>query len=70
MALAYLLAVLFPPAAVFLAGKKGAIIINVVLCFLGWIPAVIHALMVVSSPGGKRRFLRNMERFSEDNGED
>ncbi len=40
-----ILSLLVPPIAVFL--KKGAgkdLIINVVLCFLFWIPAIIHAL--------------------------
>jgi uncharacterized membrane protein YqaE (UPF0057 family) len=40
-----ILSLLVPPVAVFL--KKGAgkdLIINVVLCFLFWIPAIIHAL--------------------------
>lgn len=43
-----ILAILLPPLAVFL--KKGAgtpLIINIVLCLLFWIPAVIHALIVV-----------------------
>lgn len=43
-----ILALLLPPVAVFL--KKGAgksLIINIVLCFLLFFPAVIHALLVV-----------------------
>ena len=44
-----ILAVFLAPLAVFL--KKGAgkdLIINVVLCFLFYLPAVIHALWVVT----------------------
>lgn len=43
------LAIFLPPVAVFL--KKGAgqdLIINIVLCFLIWLPGVIHALWVVT----------------------
>ncbi|WP_269526145.1 YqaE/Pmp3 family membrane protein [Coraliomargarita parva] len=43
-----ILAILLPPLAVFL--KQGAgkgLIINIILCFLFWIPAVIHAILVV-----------------------
>lgn len=44
-----ILAIFLPPLAVFL--KEGAgqsLIINVVLCFLFWIPAIIHSLWVVT----------------------
>jgi len=44
-----ILSILLAPLAVFL--KKGAgkdLIINVVLCFVFYIPAVIHALILVT----------------------
>jgi uncharacterized membrane protein YqaE (UPF0057 family) len=44
-----ILAILLAPLAVFL--KKGAgkdLIINIILCFLFYIPAVIHALILVT----------------------
>ena len=44
-----ILAIFFAPIAVFL--KKGAgkdLIINIVLCFLFYIPAMIHALWIVT----------------------
>ena len=44
-----ILAILLATVAVFL--KKGAgkdLIINIVLCFLFYIPAVIHALIIVT----------------------
>jgi len=44
-----ILAVLLPPIAVFL--KKGAgkdLIINVILCFVFWVPAIIHALWLAT----------------------
>lgn len=60
MALAYVLAVLLPPVAVAMAGTKNQIVLNIVLCFLGWIPAVVHAVIICGSPDGKRRFKRAM----------
>ena len=44
-----ILAIFLAPVAVFL--KKGAgkdLVINIVLCFLFYLPAVIHALWVVT----------------------
>lgn len=43
-----LLSILLPPLAVYLkAGAGKQLVINIVLVFLFWIPAVIHALLVV-----------------------
>ena len=44
-----ILAIILPPLAVFL--KKGAgkdLLINVLLCFVFYIPAIIHALWLVT----------------------
>lgn len=44
-----IIAILLAPVAVFL--KKGAgkdLIINIVLCFLMYIPAVIHAIWLIT----------------------
>lgn len=47
-ALLIILAILLPPLAVYLKTKSGKdAIINLVLCFLFWIPGVIHALWKV-----------------------
>ncbi len=45
----YLLAILLPPVAVLI--KKGPIaaLFNCVLCIFLWVPAIVHALLVVSS---------------------
>ena len=43
-----ILSILIPPVAVFL--KKGAgkdLVINIILCFLFFIPAIVHALWLV-----------------------
>ncbi|HMP81910.1 MAG TPA: YqaE/Pmp3 family membrane protein [Verrucomicrobiota bacterium] len=43
-----ILSILLPPLAVFLkAGAGKDLLINILLCFLFWIPAIIHALWVV-----------------------
>ncbi|HEY3323719.1 MAG TPA: YqaE/Pmp3 family membrane protein [Planctomycetota bacterium] len=42
------IAILLPPLAVFLkVGAGRQLLINIILCFLLWLPAIIHALMVV-----------------------
>ena len=47
-----LLCIFLPPIAVALrAGIGLQLVINIVLCFVFWLPAVIHALWV-SSKGG------------------
>jgi len=45
----YLLALLVPPLAVLVCGKPAQALLNCMLCFCLWIPAVVHALFVVSS---------------------
>lgn len=43
-----ILAILLPPLAVYLkTSNVKTTLLNVVLCFLFWIPAVLHALYVV-----------------------
>ena len=43
----YLLAFLLPPLAVLLAGHPFQAILSIPLTLLGWVPGVIHALLVV-----------------------
>jgi uncharacterized membrane protein YqaE (UPF0057 family) len=44
-----ILSILLPPVAVFLkAGAGKDLIINIVLCFLMWLPGVIHALWLTT----------------------
>ena len=51
----YFLAIILPPLAILLCGKPGQFILNVILTFIGWVPGVIHALIVVSSSEADRR---------------
>ena len=43
----YFLAILLPPLAVLLCGKPVQFILNILLTVLGWIPGVVHAILVV-----------------------
>jgi len=51
-----LLAIFIPPLAVLIAGKPIQALINLGLCVLLWIPAVIHAWGVVSDYKADKRF--------------
>jgi uncharacterized membrane protein YqaE (UPF0057 family) len=54
----YLLAILFPPLAVLLAGKPFQALINLGLTCLMWVPGSIHAMAVVSEKKQDKRFKR------------
>jgi uncharacterized membrane protein YqaE (UPF0057 family) len=42
-------AIVLPPVGVFLStGVSSALVINILLTLLGWIPGVIHALWILS----------------------
>lgn len=51
----YLIAIFVPPLAVLLCGKPLQALLNFLLLFLFWIPAVVHALVVVASHKADRR---------------
>ncbi len=51
----YIVAFFLPPLAVLLSGKPIQALVNFFLCFLFWIPAVIHALLVVRDHYADRR---------------
>ena len=45
-----ILAILLPPLGAFLqVGATKHFWINIVLCFLGWVPGVIHGIWLVAS---------------------
>lgn len=52
----YLLAIVFPPAAVLLCGKPVQSMLNAVLTLLLWVPGMLHALFVVNGYHSDRRF--------------
>jgi uncharacterized membrane protein YqaE (UPF0057 family) len=51
----YFLAILLPPVAVLLCGKPFQFLLNIVLTLLGWVPGIIHAILVVNSHQEDRR---------------
>lgn len=59
----YLLCVLFPPLAVLLVGKPIQAILNLVLCLLFWIPAVIHAIAIVNDKKQNKRFKKQTQKI-------
>lgn len=57
----YLLAIVFPPAAVLIAGKPFQAVVNLLLTCLLWIPGMIHAFMVVHNHYSDKRTDRLIE---------
>ena len=51
-----LLAILLPPVAVLFTGKPIQALLNLGLCFLLFVPGVIHAWGVVSDRKADKRF--------------
>lgn len=56
-----LLCIFLPPVAVLLAGKPMQALINLLLCFLLWIPAVIHAWGVVTDSKADNRMKKQVK---------
>jgi len=45
-----IIAILLPPVAVFMeTGMSQALLVNVLLTMLGWLPGVIHAIFVLNN---------------------
>lgn len=59
--LMYLLAILLPPVAVLFSGKPFQAFLNVVLCFLGYIPGIIHAILVVNDHKANKRMEKQVK---------
>lgn len=50
-----LLAILLPPVAVFMtAGISTALVINILLTLVGWLPGIIHALWFIQKTEERR----------------
>jgi uncharacterized membrane protein YqaE (UPF0057 family) len=45
----YFLAIVLPPLAVLFCGKPIQFLLNILLTLLGWIPGVVHAILVVNN---------------------
>nr|WP_301286009.1 YqaE/Pmp3 family membrane protein [Lysinibacillus endophyticus] len=57
----YLIAIFLPPLAVLFCGKPIQALINFGLCFFFWIPAVIHAILVVKDKKADERMKRQVK---------
>ena len=76
----YFLAMVLPPLAVLFTGRKTAAILNIPLTLAGWLPGVLHAVLVVNEHKADQRAQRDffaelpshiLERLSEQgDGED
>jgi uncharacterized membrane protein YqaE (UPF0057 family) len=62
----YVLAFILPPAAVLLCGKPGAAFLNLLLTLLGWVPGIIHALIMVSNHKADKRTDRLIKAMKKD----
>lgn len=51
----YLLAVFLPPVAVLLCGKPFQAVLCLFLTAFGWLPGIIHAVLVVNQRNEERR---------------
>ncbi|GAA1374836.1 YqaE/Pmp3 family membrane protein [Peribacillus frigoritolerans] len=54
----YLIAILFPPLAVLLAGKPIQSVLNLVLTLFFYVPGLIHAILVVHDKKADKRMKR------------
>lgn len=70
----YFLAMVLPPLAVLFTGRKTAAILNIPLTLAGWLPGVLHAVLVVNEHKADQRAERDffaelpthiLERISE-----
>lgn len=80
----YFIAMVLPPLAVLFTGRKTAAILNIPLTLAGWLPGVLHAVLVVNEHKADQRARRDflaelpasvLERLAEqpddeDRGED
>ncbi|PPA71134.1 YqaE/Pmp3 family membrane protein [Jeotgalibacillus proteolyticus] len=50
----YILAIFLPPVAVLFTGRFGSFLLNILLTILGYIPGLIHAIIVVRDQKHKK----------------
>lgn len=54
-ALRYFFCVVLPPVAVLLTGRFGSFLLSLLLTLLGYIPGIIHAVLVVNDYEAEKR---------------
>ncbi|MCP4175976.1 MAG: YqaE/Pmp3 family membrane protein [Fuerstiella sp.] len=57
----YFLIFLLPPVAVLLRGKPLLSVLNLILTLSGWIPGVIHALLIINDHKHNESLSRRLE---------
>jgi len=55
----YILAIFLPPVAVLFTGRFGSFLINILLTLLGFIPGLVHAIIVIRD----QKHTKDMERI-------
>lgn len=50
-----ILAIFLPPVAVLLCGRPMAALVNFLLCLIGFIPGIIHAIYIVNQSENDKR---------------
>ncbi|RBW69603.1 YqaE/Pmp3 family membrane protein [Bacillus taeanensis] len=61
LTLLYILAIIFPPLAVLIAGKPFQAIVNLILTLCFYVPGLIHALLVVHDRKADKRLKKQMK---------
>lgn len=57
----YLLAILLPPVAVLFTGRPIQALLNILLCLFGYIPGLIHAILVVNEKKADDRMKKQVK---------
>jgi uncharacterized membrane protein YqaE (UPF0057 family) len=60
----YVLAIIFPPLALLFIGRPGHALLNIPLCFLAWIPGIVHAFVVLNNHYAEQRDQRMLKNIA------
>lgn len=61
----YLLAIILPPVAVLLRGKPIQALINLGLCLIFWVPAIVHAWIIINGANKDARMKKQAKIIAE-----
>ncbi|MDG5472886.1 YqaE/Pmp3 family membrane protein [Jeotgalibacillus sp. ET6] len=60
----YIIAIFLPPLAVLFTGRFGSFLLNILLTILGFIPGLIHAVIVIRDERHKKEMKNYMNQRS------
>lgn len=63
--LRYVIAILLPPISALRHGGCGACLLNVLLCLIGYIPGIIHAVLIILKKENDEREARIMREIAQ-----